>query len=326
VHIEEADRIKKTIARQSQATRKSRAIGFGSFGSAYRLEGYSEPVLVSSCDGVGTKLRVAALLNRNEVPGIDIVNHCVNDILCLGATPLFFLDYIAMGRLVPEQVEQIVGGMTQACQAVGCALIGGETAEMPGVYTEASYDVVGFVVGAVERHNLIDGQRIAQGDIVLGLPSSGLHTNGYSLVRRVFDIDNDPQPLRSYYPELGRTLGEELLQAHRCYFEDLKDILHLIKGLAHITGGSFAGNIPRSLPETVAARICADRWAPPAIFRLIQEKGNIAQEEMYRVFNMGIGMVVVCGTEEAEDVVRRLPEARTIGEIITAGRERVILE
>jgi len=326
VHIEEADRIKKTIARQSQATRKSRGIGFGSFGSAYRFEGYSEPVLVSSCDGVGTKLRVAALLNRNEVPGIDIVNHCVNDILCLGATPLFFLDYIAMGRLVPEQVEQIVGGMTHACQAVGCALIGGETAEMPGFYADASYDVVGFVVGAVERHNLIDGQRIAPGDIVLGLPSSGLHTNGYSLVRRVFDIDNDPQPLRSYYPELGRTLGEELLQAHRCYFEDLKDILHLIKGLAHITGGSFAGNISRSLPETVAARIHADRWAPPAIFRLIQEKGNIAQEEMYRVFNMGIGMVVVCGTEEAEDVVRRLPEARTIGEIITARRERVILE
>lgn len=315
VDIDTADRIKESIARQSRSTLGPQVLNLGSFGSMFQIKGYDEPVLVSSCDGVGTKLRIASLLNKHDIAGIDIVNHCVNDILCCGADPLFFLDYIGMPKLMPGQVESIVSGLAQACQHVGCSLIGGETAEMPGTYSSGAYDLVGFIVGVVERKNIIDGSQIVAGDVVLGLPSSGLHTNGYSLVRKIFGIDDDPACLGTFYTELGRTLGQELLQPHRCYYPWLKPVLPLIKGLAHITGGGYVGNIPRILPEGLAAHLAKGSWDVPPVFRLIQEKGDIEEPEMYRVFNMGIGMTVVCSNKNATKIGEAVPQARLIGEI-----------
>jgi len=327
VDIEAADKIKELIARQAKPTFSPQVLNFGSFGSMFQIKGYDEPVLVSSVDGVGTKLKIASLLDKNGIAGIDIVNHCVNDILCCGAEPLFFLDYIAMDKLMPEQIESIVSGIAQACQNVGCSLIGGETAEMPGTYLQGNYDLVGFIVGAVERKNIIDGSSIVPGDIILGLPSSGLHTNGYSLVRKVFGINDNPSCLQTFYPQLGKTLGKELLQPHRCYYPQLKPVLLLIKGLAHITGGGFVGNIPRILPEGLAAHIHKDSWDVLPIFKLIQEKGNIEPAEMYRVFNMGIGMTLICSSEEVSKLTTALPQAKIIGEIVKAKeKKRVIID
>ena len=326
VNIEIADKIKKLITRQAQSTFRPEVLNFGSFGSMFQFKGYNEPVLVSSVDGVGTKVKIASLLNKGDAVGVDIVNHCVNDILCCGAEPLFFLDYIAMSELVPQQVEAIVTGIAQACKELGCSLIGGETAEMPGVYSPSSYDLVGFIVGVVEKANIIDGSSITPDDIILGLPSSGLHTNGYSLVRRVFEIEDNPSCLHSFYPELGGTLGEKLLQIHRCYYPLLKPVLPLIKGLAHITGGGLPGNIPRILPEGLAAHLHKDSWDIPPIFNLIQEKGDIEETEMYQVFNMGIGMTIICSAEQVNKLSAALPEAKVIGRIIKAGgNERVII-
>jgi phosphoribosylformylglycinamidine cyclo-ligase len=292
----------------------------------FQLKGYDEPVLVSSTDGVGTKLKIASLMGKNDTVGMDIVNHCVNDIFCCGAEPLFFLDYIAMGKLRPEQIEAIISGIAQACREVGCSLIGGETAEMPGIYSQDSYDLVGFIVGVVEKNNIINGSSIAPDDVILGLPSSGLHTNGYSLVRRVFEIDAKPSCLNKFYPELEKSLGEELLQVHRCYYPQLKPALPLIKGIAHITGGGFIGNIPRVLPQDVAAHLHKDSWDIPPIFKLIQEKGAIEEAEMYRVFNMGIGMTIVCSPQQVAQIVTILPQAKVIGEIIKReDEERVII-
>jgi len=321
-----ADQVKKTIARQARTTYRPEVIGSEFFGSMFQLKGYREPVLVSSTDGVGTKLKIAALLGKNDTVGSDIVNHCVNDILCCGAEPLFFLDYIAMGKLVPEQVEAIVSGVVQACRETGCSLVGGETAEMPGIYSQGNYDLVGFIVGVVEKKGILDGNAIAPDDVIMGLPSSGLHTNGYSLVRRVFGIDANPSCLNKSYPELGRTLGEELLQVHRCYYQQLKPVLPQIKGIAHITGGGFAGNIPRTLPGGVAARIRKDSWDIPPIFKLIQKEGDIAEEEMYQVFNMGIGISIVCSPQETVRILSVLPEAKVIGEIGRGkDRERITI-
>ncbi len=326
VNIEAADKIKELIARQAQSTFRPQVLNFGSFGSLFQIEGYNEPVLVSSVDGVGTKLKIASLLDKNDTVGMDIVKHCVNDILCCGAEPLFFLDYIAMGKLVPKQVEAITTGIAQACREIGCSLIGGETAEMPGIYSQGSYDLVGFIVGVVERKNIIDGSSVVSGDIILGLPSSGLHTNGYSLVRRVFGINDNPSCLHSFYPELGKTLGEELLQVHRCYYHELKPILSLIKGLAHITGGGVMGNMPRILPQGLAALFHKGSWDIPTIFKLIQKRGNIEETEMYRVFNMGIGMTIVCSPQQVTKLPAALPQAKVIGEVVKAkGKERVIM-
>jgi len=326
VNVSTADQAKKIIAQQARTTYRPEVIGSEFFGSMFQLKGYREPVLVSSTDGVGTKLKVAALLGKNDTVGSDIVNHCVNDILCCGAEPLFFLDYIAMGKLVPEQVEAIVSGIVQACRETGCSLVGGETAEMPGVYSQGNYDLVGFIVGVVEKKGILDGSAIAPDDVVIGLPSSGLHTNGYSLARRAFGIDANPSCLKKWYPELGRALGEELLQVHRCYYQQLKPVLPKIKGIAHITGGGFAGNIPRMLPDGVAARIRKDSWDIPPIFKLIQKEGNIAEGEMYQVFNMGIGLTTVCSPQEAASILSVLPEAKVIGEIAKGEvRERITI-
>ncbi len=327
VDVFTADQVKKIIAQQARTTYRQEVIGSEFFGSMFQLKGYREPVLVSSTDGVGTKLKIAALLGKNDTVGSDIVNHCVNDILCCGAEPLFFLDYIAMGKLVPEQVEAIVSGIVQACRETGCSLVGGETAEMPGIYSQGNYDLVGFIVGVVEKKGILDGNGIAPDDVIIGLPSSGLHTNGYSLVRRIFGIDANPSCLNKSYPELGKTLGEELLQVHLCYYQQLRPILPRIKGIAHITGGGFAGNIPRTLPDGVAAHIGKDSWDVPPIFGLIQKEGEIAEEEMYQVFNMGIGMTIVCSPWQAARIVGMLPEAKVIGEIVERKeKERITID
>jgi phosphoribosylformylglycinamidine cyclo-ligase len=326
VDIHLADKVKKIIAQQARTTFRSEVIGSEFFGSMFQLKGYHEPVLVSSTDGVGTKLKIASLLGKNDTVGMDIVNHCVNDILCCGAEPLFFLDYIAMGKLVPEQIEAIISGIVQACREVGCSLIGGETAEMPGIYSQGNYDLVGFIVGVVEKKNILDGSSIVPDDVILGLPSSGLHTNGYSLVRKVFGIDANPSCLNKFYPELGKSLGEELLQVHRCYYPQLKPALPLIKGLAHITGGGFIGNIPRILPEGVAAHLKKRSWDILPIFKLIQKEGDIKEAEMYQVFNMGIGITIVCSPQQVAKIVSILPQAKVIGAIIKReDEERVII-
>jgi phosphoribosylformylglycinamidine cyclo-ligase len=326
VDVSLANKVKKIVGRQAQDTFRPEVLGSGLFGSMFQLKGYDEPVLVSSTDGVGTKLKIASLLDKNDTVGIDIVNHCVNDILCCGAEPLFFLDYIAMGKLRPEQIEAIISGIAQACREVGCSLVGGETAEMPGIYSKESYDLVGFIVGVVEKKNIIDGGSIVPDDVILGLPSSGLHTNGYSLVRRVFGIDANPTSLNKFYPGLGKKLGEELLQPHRCYYPQLKPALPMIKGIAHITGGGFGGNIPRILPQDLAAHLHKDSWDIPPIFKLIQKEGDIKEVEMYQVFNMGIGITIICSPQQVAKIVSILPQAKVIGEIIKReGEERVLI-
>lgn len=324
VNVGVANEIKKVIAREAKTTFQPEVLNFGSFGSLFQLKGYEEPVLVSSVDGVGTKLKIASLLAKNDTVGVDIVNHCVNDILCCGASPLFFLDYIAMDKLRPEQVQGIVSGIAHACREVNCSLVGGEMAEMPGIYSPGNYDLVGFIIGVVEKGRIIDGSSIVPGDVALGLPSSGLHTNGYSLVRRIFGIDDDPSHLHKFYPQLGKTLGEELLMPHRCYYHELKPVLALIKGLAHITGGGYEGNIPRILPEGLGVHIDKNSWDIPAVFKLIQQRGNVDEREMYRVFNMGIGMVLICSSQDTSKIIEALPQVGVIGEIIKAEREERI--
>jgi phosphoribosylformylglycinamidine cyclo-ligase len=317
VDIKAADKAKELIKRLARSTCRPEVLtDIGFFGGMFQITGYNKPVLVSSVDGVGTKLKIASFLKRHNTIGIDLVNHCVNDILTCGASPLFFLDYIAMGKLLPRRVESIVGGIARACKNVGCALIGGETAEMPGIYQADDYDLVGFIIGVVEKENIITGRSISAGDIILGLPSSGLHTNGYSLVRKAFKLDRDHSSLQVFYPELKRTLGEELLEPHRCYYSDLKPVLPLIKGLAHITGGGFEGNIPRILPQGLAAQINKDAWPVPPVFKLIRDQGKIKEAEMYQVFNMGIGMVIICSSERAAELIAALPETQKIGKVI----------
>ncbi len=309
--------------------------GIGGFGSLFAFGGYREPVLVSSADGVGTKLKIAIAMDRHDTVGIDLVNHCVNDILTTGATPLFFLDYVAMGKLHPDRVAALVGGLAEACRANGCALVGGETAEMPGMYSGDDYDLAGFIVGAVERDRVVDGSRIQAGDLIWGLPSSGLHTNGYSLVRKLLQ----GEPLDRFWPELGRTLGDELLEPHRCYLKPVQRMLQPspqsspkgrgggevdVKGMAHITGGGITGNVARIVPTGMKALFHWGRWPVPAVFRAIQERGKIAQEEMLRVFNLGLGYVVICPSGDREKLQSLVPEAMLVGEIVaTEGGERV---
>lgn len=297
-------------------------IGF--FGGLFELKGYREPVLVSSTDGVGTKLKIANVLGKHDAVGIDLVNHCVNDIFTCGAEPLFFLDYIAMGKLIPEKVESIVKGMAAACREVNCALIGGETAEMPGIYAEEDYDLAGTIIGVVEKSDRLDQRQIKAGDILLALPSSGLHTNGYSLVRKVFGTE--PAALNKFYPELGKTLGEALLEPHRCYYSQINPALRIVKGLAHITGGGFEGNVPRVLPPGLAAAFDKGSWSIPPIFSLIRRTGDIADSEMYHVFNMGIGMVIVCSYQDVAAFSRLVPEAMMVGEVVVQkGKKRVTI-
>jgi phosphoribosylformylglycinamidine cyclo-ligase len=278
----------------------------GSFGGLFRLDRdrFQEPVLVSSADGVGTKLKVAFMTGRHDTVGADLVNHCVNDILVQGAAPLFFLDYLATGRLSPVVVEQVVSGVARACRENGCALIGGETAEMPGFYADGEYDIAGFIVGVVDRSKVIDGRTIAPGDVLIALPSAGLHTNGYSLARRVF-FESAGMTVDTVVPELGTTIGDALLAPHRSYLSVVTPLVErgLVKGLAHITGGGITENLPRVLPDGCAADVGRSSWTVPPIFRLLQERGGIEWDEMLRAFNMGVGMIVVCASGEAQRVI-----------------------
>ena len=296
--------------------------GIGGFGSLFAFGGYHVPVLVASVDGVGTKLKIAFAMDKHDTIGIDLVNHCVNDILTLGANPLFFLDYIATGKLDPEKVAQIVDGLAAACREVGCALVGGETAEMPGIYSGQEYDLAGFIVGAVEKSQIVDGSRIQVGDLIWGFPSSGLHTNGYSLVRKVLK----GEPLGRHWPEFGRTLGEELLEPHRCYLRIVQKLLAKveIRGMAHITGGGIPGNVSRIIPAGRKAVFRWGSWTIPPIFSVIQERGRISNEEMLRVFNLGVGYVVICPPGHRERMRRLAPEAFLVGEIVASdGEDRV---
>jgi phosphoribosylformylglycinamidine cyclo-ligase len=302
----------------------------GSFGGLFRLDsaGMPDPVLVASADGVGTKLRVAFMAGVHRTIGMDLVNHCVNDILVQGAQPLFFLDYLATGRLEPAVAVEVVEGLAAACRENGCALLGGETAEMPGFYADGEYDLAGFIVGAVARDRVIDGRTIAPGDVLIGLPSSGLHTNGYSLARRiVFDMAG--LSIDTRVPELGTTVGGALLAPHRSYLPVMRPLLgsNLVKGMAHITGGGLTDNLPRIFPQGTSPSVDLRAWTPPALFTFLQKAGQVPEDDMLRTFNMGIGLVVVCAREDEAHALSALeragePGAVTIGTAV-AGDGRV---
>jgi phosphoribosylformylglycinamidine cyclo-ligase len=283
--------------------------GIGGFGSLYRFRsnGMRDPLLCASTDGVGTKLKIAFALDRHDTVGQDIVNHCVNDILVQGAVPLFFLDYLALGKMDPARVEAIVSGLARACTEAGCPLIGGETAEMPGTYAPGDYDLAGFIVGIVEKSRALTGEAVQEGDTLLGLPSSGLHTNGNTLARRVL-FDRMGLDVHARVPELGATLAQALLAPHRSYLSVLEPLLERgkIAALAHITGGGFPGNIPRVLPAGLGARVRTDAWTPPPLFQLIERGGQVPRDEMYRTFNMGIGMVAVVAPADLHEVEHSL--------------------
>ena len=309
VDISAADAAKARIKTLARGTFNPGVLSeIGSFGGLFRpdLSRYREPVLVASTDGVGTKIKVALAAGVHDTVGYDLVAHCVDDILVQGAVPLFFLDYIALGRMDPQRVEQIVSGFARACTEFGCPLIGGETAEMPGTYDEDDYDLAGFIVGVVEKDKALP-RGVAEGDVLLALPSLGLHTNGYSLARKVlFDLMG--YRVDTKVPELGATVGQALLAPHRSYLAALEPLLERdkLKALAHITGGGFPGNIPRVLPPGLGATVRRGSWEVPPLFRLIERGGKIAEDEMFRTFNMGVGMIVVVRPADLHEVEHSL--------------------
>jgi len=323
VNIDQANRAKASIAKSVKSTWGSGVLSdTGAFGGLFALEkSYAEPVLVSSIDGVGTKLLVAVMASRYDTVGQDLVNHCVNDILVQGARPAFFLDYFATGSLQPDVAESLVGGLAEACRENGCALIGGETAEMPGIYRGDDFDLAGCIVGVVERDKIIDGSEIKQGDVVFGLPSNGLHTNGYSLVRGII-FEQMRLTVDDVVDELGSTVGEELLRVHRSYLDPVTTLMNQtdIKGLAHITGGGIVENLPRVLPQGCGAKIHRGSWAIPPIFDFLQTQGQVEDDEMYRVFNMGLGMLIVVAAAEADKIDAADVGAFRVGEIENGDR------
>lgn len=331
VNLDAANAAKQAMRAAIRTTHGPNVLGaMGGFGGLFALDtsGLREPVLVSSIDGVGTKLKIAFALNRHGSVGADLVNHCVNDILVCGARPLFFLDYLALGAMDADQATAVVGGVAAACREAGCALIGGETAAMPGFYAAGEYDLAGCIVGLAERDHLVGGENLQAGDIVVGLPSLGLHTNGYSLARAVF-ADAD---LNAPVPELGRSLGDELLKPHRSYLHEVALLVNdqLVTGMAHITGGGLTDNLPRVVPEGLTVRLDASTWYILPIFRLIQRQGNIAWDEMQRVFNLGLGFLIFCRPEHEARVLAQTATAggRRVGEVTTAhdSGARVVIE
>ncbi|MDO4301717.1 MAG: phosphoribosylformylglycinamidine cyclo-ligase [Clostridia bacterium] len=280
--------------------------GFGGLFSIAKAKDMEEPVLVSGTDGVGTKLKIAFVMDKHNTIGIDAVAMCVNDVVCSGAEPLFFLDYIACGKNEPEKIADIVSGVAEGCRQSGCSLIGGETAEMPGFYPVDEYDLAGFTVGIMDKAKSIDGKRICEGDVLIGIASSGIHSNGYSLVRKVFDINKES--LNTYYDELGTTLGEALLTPTKLYVKPVLELIKQVdvKGLSHVTGGGFIENIPRMMPEGTKVNIEEGTWEILPIFELLEKKGNVARMSMYNTFNMGIGMVAAVAEKDAEKAVKTL--------------------
>jgi phosphoribosylformylglycinamidine cyclo-ligase len=328
VDLDRMDGLKERIKGFAATTHSPQVLdSSGSFAGLYQLSGYREPVLVASTDGVGTKIKIAAQLGHFESVGQDLVILNVNDILTRGAKPLFFLDYVAFSNLDTQRLDNLMRGITWGCLEVGCSLIGGETAMMPQVYTGDEMDLAGFVVGAVERDQLLESQNIKAGQVLIGVPSSGLHTNGFSLVRQVFKTDENPNILYQRFDELNHQLGEELLVPHRSYYPLMEPVLNLITGLAHITGGGLPGKLPSILPNDLAAEINSRSWTVLPIFELIQKTGGISNEEMYHVFNMGLGMVAVCPEENVSKVLECLPDAVVIGKMIDRGdREQVVIK
>jgi phosphoribosylformylglycinamidine cyclo-ligase len=332
VDIDAATQATDKIKELARRTFNERTLSeIGSFGGMFdgAFPKLKQPVLVASADGVGTKLKIAFATGVHNTVGRDLVNHCVNDILVQGARPLFFLDYIATGKLSPEILASIVEGITSGCRENGCVLLGGETAEMPGFYQEGEYDIAGFIVGVVDRDKIVDGKTIAAGDALLALPSAGLHTNGYSLARKLFFEVAGYEP-QTRLPELAMTAGEALLLPHLSYLKPLDGLLDhgLIKGLAHITGGGLTDNIPRILPTGTAVKIKQGSWPIPPLFELLRRLGNVSENEMYRTFNMGVGMVIVCSPGDAETIERHLQEhgekCYTIGNVISGDHEVLI--
>ncbi len=329
VNIAEGNRAVDLMKKSVRATYRPEVLTeLGNFAGLFALNNkkYAEPVLVSGTDGVGTKLRIAQMLDKHDTIGIDAVAMCVNDILVMGAEPLFFLDYIAVGKLYPEKVADIVAGVAEGCKQANCSLIGGETAEMPGFYVGDDYDIAGFAVGVADKAKIITGKDIGAGDVVLALPSTGVHSNGFSLVRKVL-LEDAKLKLEDYIDELGQTLGECLLTPTKIYVRELLPICEqgLVKGMAHITGGGLIENVPRVLPEGVSVKIKLGSWPVPPIFSLLQNLGNIDQTEMHRVFNMGVGMVIIADAEQAEQICKKLPQVLTIGSVV-AGDKTVILD
>jgi phosphoribosylformylglycinamidine cyclo-ligase len=327
VDIDAANRATERIKELARTTFNARTLSeIGSFGGMFdgAFPNLRQPVLVASADGVGTKLKIAFATGIHNTIGRDLVNHCVNDILVQGARPLFFLDYVATGKLTPETITGIVEGITNGCRDNGCVLLGGETAEMPGFYAEGEYDVAGFIVGVVDREKIIDGKTIQPGDVLLALPSVGLHTNGYSLARKLFFEDGYSPD--TFVAEVGDTIGAALLKSHVSYLRALDGVLDSgrIKGLAHITGGGLLENIPRILPEGTAVEIKLGSWPVLPVFKLMQRLGNVDETEMFRTFNMGVGMVVVCAAADAPSLQQTLRPCYEIGRV-TAGSSNVTL-
>jgi phosphoribosylformylglycinamidine cyclo-ligase len=327
VDVDLGNRLKRGIQSLVRQTHGPQVLGkVGGFGGLFQatFPGMHEPVLVASIDGVGTKLKIVFALNKHDTVGADLVNHCVNDIAVLGARPLFFLDYIGCGKLEPRVFQQLLRGLSRACRSARCALLGGETAQMPGIYHKDEYDLAGCIIGVVDRRDIIDGRKIRPGDVILGLESNGLHTNGYSLARGIL-FRKMRLKIRSRLPGSRKTVGEELLRVHTNYQPRLAKVPNeVIKGLAHITGGGLIDNLPRSLPANCDAAIETGSWRVPHIFQILQENGNIDLHEMYQVFNMGIGMVAVVSERDVRQAMRIL-EAKRIGQI-TRGTGRVRLK
>jgi phosphoribosylformylglycinamidine cyclo-ligase len=330
VNIDEADRAVALIRKHARSTFTQGVLtDIGSFGAGFQLSGYKQPVLISSADGVGTKLKVAFLTGRHDTVGEDLVNHCVNDIAVQGAEPLFFLDYFAVGRLQAEVASQVIAGVARGCRRNGCALIGGETAEMPGLYAAGEYDLAGFIVGVVERRNMLTGAAINAGDVLLGLPSNGLHTNGYSLARKLLFGVAGYKPDQPLPYDSSATIADELLRVHASYLRPIRALREagLLKGAAHITGGGITGNTPRILPKGLAAEVRSRSWRVPPIFELIREIGNVPAADFRRTFNLGIGMILVVskrGLSKAADILDRLDEKYyEIGAVVESPRARV---
>lgn len=328
VSIDNANRAVAKIREYARSTFNERTLTeIGSFGGMFSgaFPNMTEPILVASADGVGTKLKLAFETGIHNTVGADLVNHCVNDILVQGARPLFFLDYFATGKLEPDVTASVVEGMARACKENGCVLLGGETAEMPDFYPPGEYDLAGFIVGVVDKAKVIDGRTIEPGDVVLGIPSNGLQTNGYSLARKLFfEVGN--YKVDTFVEELGSTVGESLLATHQSFLTQLGPLLDSdkIKGLAHITGGGFLENIPRILPEGVSVEINRGSWPELPIFGLMQKLGNVSDHEMFRTFNMGIGMVLVCSPDSTEEILSAVRASQRIGSV-RAGSNEVII-
>ena len=314
VDIDVSNAAKQRIRKLVESTFTEGVVGgFGGFGGMFRLPpGMRKPVLVSSADGVGTKIKVAIEANRHDTVGRDLVNHCVNDILVQGALPAFFLDYVAFGKLDPLVAEAVVAGIAAGCRENGCALIGGETAEMPGLYTPPDYDLAGFIVGYVEEDAVLGANRVNPDDVLIGLPSSGLHTNGYSLARKIVG-DRLKLRMNDPFPGGGGTVAEVLLAEHKSYLPALKPVLDRVHAMAHITGGGLPENLDRALPPTLDAEIDASSWRVPAVFGVLMDAGNVERSEMYRTFNMGVGMVVICAPSDVKSVLSATQQAGVQG-------------